>query len=184
MQGTWVRALVREDPTCRGATKPRRRNYWACALEPASHNYWARVPQLLKPTCLEPVLRNKRSHRNEKPTHRNEHPTQPKIKINKFLKKGKRPNGFIVKNLCVTWHNGHGQGHAGAAWMKLRKVLPVMYPRGWLRGLGANNKLVCREVALLVLHGANVLHQAPCLENHLCILNILKINTLYPPKCS
>ena len=29
MQGTWVRALVREDPSCRGATKP--------------------VPQLLKP---------------------------------------------------------------------------------------------------------------------------------------
>ena len=26
------------------------------------------MPQLLKPTCLEPVLRNKRSHRNEKPT--------------------------------------------------------------------------------------------------------------------
>ena len=22
MQGTWVRALVREDPTCRAATKP------------------------------------------------------------------------------------------------------------------------------------------------------------------
>ena len=28
--------------------------------------------QLLKPAHLEPVLRNKRSHRNEKPTHRNE----------------------------------------------------------------------------------------------------------------
>ena len=41
MQGTWVRALVREDPTCRGATKPVRHNYWACALEPASHNYWS-----------------------------------------------------------------------------------------------------------------------------------------------
>ena len=27
MQGTWVRALVREDPTCRGATKPMRHNY-------------------------------------------------------------------------------------------------------------------------------------------------------------
>ena len=27
MQGTWVRALVREDPTCRGATKPVRHNY-------------------------------------------------------------------------------------------------------------------------------------------------------------
>ena len=30
MQGTWVRALVREDPTCRGAAKPVRRNY--CCL--------------------------------------------------------------------------------------------------------------------------------------------------------
>ena len=58
----------------------------------------AREPQLLKPTHLEPVLCNKRSHRNEKPVHRNkeqpacrnqrkpthshEDPTQPKI-INK-----------------------------------------------------------------------------------------------------
>ena len=41
MQGTWVRALVREDPTCRGATKPVRHNYWVCALEPASRNYWS-----------------------------------------------------------------------------------------------------------------------------------------------
>ena len=30
------------------------------------------MPQLLKPRHLEPVLRNKRSHRNEKPTHHNE----------------------------------------------------------------------------------------------------------------
>ena len=71
MQGTWVRSLVREDPTYRGATKPVRCNYWAYALEPTSHNYWARepqllspratttevrVPQLLKPAHLEPVL--------------------------------------------------------------------------------------------------------------------------------
>ena len=41
MQGTWVRALVQEDPTCHGATKPMCHNYWACALEPASHNYWS-----------------------------------------------------------------------------------------------------------------------------------------------
>ena len=27
MQGTWVRTLVREDPTCRGATKAVRHNY-------------------------------------------------------------------------------------------------------------------------------------------------------------
>ena len=38
MQGTRVRALVQEDPTCRGATKPVRHNYRACALEPASHS--------------------------------------------------------------------------------------------------------------------------------------------------
>ena len=59
MQGTRVQALVREDPTRRGATKPVR------------HNYWAHVPQLLKPMLLEPVLHNKRSHRNEKHVHRN-----------------------------------------------------------------------------------------------------------------
>ena len=41
MQGTWVWALVREDPTCHRATKPEHHNYWACTLEPASHNYWA-----------------------------------------------------------------------------------------------------------------------------------------------
>ena len=79
MQGTRVWALVREDPTCRGAAKPVRQNYWACALEPASHNYWASVPQLLKPARLEPVLRNKRSHHSEKPTRSNEDPTQPRI---------------------------------------------------------------------------------------------------------
>ena len=27
MQGTWVRAPVREDPTCRGATRPVSHNY-------------------------------------------------------------------------------------------------------------------------------------------------------------
>ena len=88
MQVTRVRALFREDPKCHGATKSVRHNYWACALEPASHNYWARAPQLLKPARLEPVLRNKRRHRNEKPAHRNEDPMQPKInKINKLKKK-------------------------------------------------------------------------------------------------
>ena len=56
MQGTWVSALVWEDPTCRGTTKPVCHNYWACALEPKSHNCWACVPQLLKPACLEPML--------------------------------------------------------------------------------------------------------------------------------
>ena len=61
MQGTQVRTLVQEDPTCRGATKPVHHNCWACALDSRSHNYWDHVPQLMKPACLEPVLRNKRS---------------------------------------------------------------------------------------------------------------------------
>ena len=69
MQGTQVWALVREDPTCHGATNPMHHNYWACTLEHTSHNYWARVPQLLKPAHLQPMLRNKRGHRN-KTTHR------------------------------------------------------------------------------------------------------------------
>ena len=72
MQQTWVLSLAWEDPICRGATKLVHHNYWACALEPARHSYWARAPQLLKPACLEPVLHNKRSHCNEKPVHRNE----------------------------------------------------------------------------------------------------------------
>ena len=96
MQGTQVRALVREDSTFHGATKPVRHN-WACALEPVSHNYWGCMPQLLKPAHLEPMLLSKRSHRNEKPAHcneeqpllaatgekparSNEDPTQPKKK--------------------------------------------------------------------------------------------------------
>ena len=69
-QGTRVQALVREDPTCRGATKPLCHNGWACALEPESHSYWALMRQLLKPACLEPVLCSKRDHRGERPVHR------------------------------------------------------------------------------------------------------------------
>ena len=60
MQGTQVQSLVREDPTCHGATKP------------GCHNYWSPQPQLLKPARLEPVLRHERGHRDEKPAHCNE----------------------------------------------------------------------------------------------------------------
>ena len=52
-----VGSLVWEDPTCRRATQP---------VHPS---YWARARQLLKPEHLEPMLHNKRSHRNEKPAH-------------------------------------------------------------------------------------------------------------------
>ena len=49
MQGARVHALVREDPTCGRATKPVCRNYWACSLEPTSHNYWAHMPRARAP---------------------------------------------------------------------------------------------------------------------------------------
>ena len=46
MQGTRVRALDREDPTCQGATKlvchttePALYSPWATTTEPACHNY-------------------------------------------------------------------------------------------------------------------------------------------------
>ena len=96
MQGTWVWALVQEDPTCHAATKPMHHNYWACASEPASYNYWACVPQLLKPAHLQPMLHNKEKpppweahtpqwriaparHNWRKPACSNEDPMQPKI---------------------------------------------------------------------------------------------------------
>ena len=41
MQGTLVWSPVREDTTCCRAAKPVHHNYWACALEPGSHNYRA-----------------------------------------------------------------------------------------------------------------------------------------------
>ena len=74
-QGARVWALVREDPTCRGATKPVSHNYWS----PRAATTEACAPQLQKPARLELVLRNKRSHRNEKPAHSNKDPMQPKV---------------------------------------------------------------------------------------------------------
>ena len=64
VQGTQVQSPVWEDLTCLGATKPMCHNYQVCALEPRSCNYGS-------PCTLEPVLGQKRSHRNEKPGHSN-----------------------------------------------------------------------------------------------------------------
>ena len=65
MQGTQVQSLAWKDPADCRATKPR-------APQLLSLRSRARMPQLLKPVRLEPVLRNNRGHRNEKPAHRNE----------------------------------------------------------------------------------------------------------------
>ena len=55
MQGTGLRSLVWEDPTCLGATKP------------MSHNYWGHVLQLRKPVHLEPTLQNRSHQRAPQP---------------------------------------------------------------------------------------------------------------------
>ena len=72
VRSTWVQSLVQKDSTCFRSTKPMHHNYWACTQQPGSCNYWAHVLQLLKASCLEPVLCNKRNHCNEKPMHANE----------------------------------------------------------------------------------------------------------------
>ena len=51
MQETPVQSLIREDPTCQGATQPMCHDYWACAIQPGSHNNRTHVPQFLKPVC-------------------------------------------------------------------------------------------------------------------------------------
>ena len=84
MQGTRVRALVREDPTCRGATKPVRHNYWACALEPTSHDYWAHMPRARAP-------------QQEKPPQWEAHAPQrrvapPSLQLEKARAQQRRPN--------------------------------------------------------------------------------------------
>ena len=76
MRGTRVRALVWEDPTCRGAARPVSHNYWACASG-------ACAPQQERPRQWEaraPRWRVASARRNwRKPSHRNEDAAQPKI---------------------------------------------------------------------------------------------------------
>ena len=51
MQETWVRSLIWKDTTCRGAAESMCQNFWwTYALETRTHDYWARVLQLLKLT--------------------------------------------------------------------------------------------------------------------------------------
>ena len=99
MQGTRVRALVQEDPTGHGATKPVHHNYWARAPR-------ARAPQLLSPRATTTEAHVPRAcalqqekppqweahapqrivparHNQRKPANSNKDPMQPKI--NKFI---------------------------------------------------------------------------------------------------
>ena len=62
MQGTQVQALVREDPTCHGATKPVHHNYQRLRSR-------AREPQLLSPRAATTEAHAPRAHasQQEKP---------------------------------------------------------------------------------------------------------------------
>ena len=65
MQETRVQSLIREGLACRGATKPQPlslRSLRAWELQVLSPG-----AALLKPVRPEPMLRNKRDHRSEKP---------------------------------------------------------------------------------------------------------------------
>ena len=103
MQKMQVLSLVQEDSTCHWAPKPVCHNYWACALEPGSCNYWAHMQQLSKPTCPRAhALQQERQKQWEahipqlessswslqlqKSLHGNEDPKQPKINEKKKKK--------------------------------------------------------------------------------------------------
>ena len=64
LRETRVQSLIWEGPTCCGSAKPMHRSCWACVLELRGHNYWSRC-------AVEPVLRNEKSHRSEKPAYCN-----------------------------------------------------------------------------------------------------------------
>ena len=68
VQGTRVQTLVQGDPTYLRATNPMHHNYGASTPEPLSCNCWVCMLQLLKPACLESVLRNKRSNHEKPPS--------------------------------------------------------------------------------------------------------------------
>ena len=72
MQGTWVRALVWEDPTCRRAT----------AHAPQLLSLRAATTEAREPRARALQRRVAPAHHNQrKPTCSNKDPTQPKIKL-------------------------------------------------------------------------------------------------------
>ena len=84
MQGTQVRALVWEDPTCRGATRPVSHNYWACASG-------ACAPQREAATVRGPRTAMKSG------------PRLPQLE--KALSQKRRPNTAIKKNIYMKDRN-------------------------------------------------------------------------------
>ena len=120
MQGTLVQSLVREDPTCRGATKPVStitKPVWslgATTMEPTCYNYW-------DPGTLEPVLcngeaaavRSPRPQLENSPSSPRESRAQHSQKENIFLKRmtknigedTEQPKLSHTVDEIVKWHD-------------------------------------------------------------------------------
>ena len=101
VQGTWVRALVQEFPTCRGVTKSVSHTYWSpCAWSPCSVTRETTAMRsshtATRSSPCSPQL-------EKKPVHSNEDPTQPKI--NKLIKKKKRNCPTLFQNGCTILHS-------------------------------------------------------------------------------
>ena len=91
MQGSQVQSQVQEDPICRRATKPVCHNYWACTLEPKSHNNWAHAPKLLKPVNQSPCSAIREATTMRSPcTTTNSGPCSPQLE--KALMQRRKPN--------------------------------------------------------------------------------------------
>ena len=122
MQETWVWSLICEDSTCCGATKPVHHNHWACAPRAWSRDYWAHV--------LQPVLRNKRSHWNEKPSHHVSRKAQAATKAQhsqKRVKKKKRKKpststyyNINLENIMLSERNQYKEPYTG--WFHLAEM--------------------------------------------------------------
>ena len=98
MQGTWVRVLVREDPTCRGTAESLRHSCWACALEPA---LWSRRSTTGEATAMRGPCTaagsGLRSPQLEKARVQQRRPSAAKNKINKLIKKKQNPEPLKTK---------------------------------------------------------------------------------------
>ena len=83
MQGTWVRALAREDPTCRGTAEPVRHNYW-------SPRTWSPCSATREATAMRSPLTAKKSG-----------PHSPQLE--KARVQQRKPNA--AKNKLIKWIN-------------------------------------------------------------------------------
>ena len=94
MQGTRVQALAWEDPTWHGATKPVYHNYWAWALEPASHNY--RTPRATTTEACAPRARALQREATAVRSPRTAMKSSPRLlQLEKARAQQRRPNATI-----------------------------------------------------------------------------------------